>query len=136
MKYPVDAFVSALNLEQAMHDCLHFCGRTHRGRLLPPPLLPPHLLPPPLPFHLTAAHVKGLTSSSSLMFRLVQDFPSRGFSRFLSCRGYLLPKEWENLLPASPEAKDLYNLGAMQIYARRLCPDALFDPRYRGLFFL
>ena len=40
----IDAFVSALNLEQAMHDCLHFCGRTHRGRLLPPPPLPPHLL--------------------------------------------------------------------------------------------
>jgi len=58
-----------------------------------------------------------------------EDFPSKGFSRFLSCRGYLLPKEWERLLPENSEARELYNLGAMQIYARRLCPDALFDPR-------
>ena len=64
-----------------------------------------------------------------LPFRPPQDFPSKGFTRFLSCRGYLLPKEWEHLLPDSAEARDLYNVGAMQVYARRISPDALFDPR-------
>ena len=63
-----------------------------------------------------------------------EDFPSKGFSRFLSCRGYVLPTNWDHLLPESNDAREMYNLGAMQMCARRLCPDALSDPRDEPIY--